>query len=287
MTLLEFQRRMASDVMRPLTPDEQMDPLADDGSGMDAAASAYVKPSSTLTPFERLEIYNRQYWFRLLDALSEDYPALQALMGAEDFDRMARAYLHQNRSTSFTLRNLGARLPAWMKAQNQGTTLAQQVAQLEWAYVESFDASQFEAMRLEQISAIEDVHPMALQPHIHLLAFDAAVDDLVLALRRAERPCSHDVRDALARAASDAGPIWVAVHRHDFVVHYRRLDEGEFVLLAALRDGKTLDQALDAVCQVQAIDVQKLVADVGRWLERSATLGWICPAPDQAMERAN
>ena len=67
-----------------------------------------------LTSFERLEIYNRQYWFRVIAAVSEDFPALAAVLGREKFDRLVLAYLKENPSTSFSLRNLGARLPAWL-----------------------------------------------------------------------------------------------------------------------------------------------------------------------------
>ncbi len=83
MSLLEFQRRMAADVMRPLTEDESMRIYLEDGSCMSDHAATYIKPNRQLAPFERLEIYNRQYWFRVLTALTEDYPALEAVVGAK------------------------------------------------------------------------------------------------------------------------------------------------------------------------------------------------------------
>ncbi len=42
---------------------------------MTAVAESFIAPNSRLTAFERLEIYNRQYWFRVLGALAEDFPA--------------------------------------------------------------------------------------------------------------------------------------------------------------------------------------------------------------------
>ena len=68
-----------------------------------------------LTSFERLEIYNRQYWFRTIAAVSEDFPALAAVLGSKRFDSLVLAYLKENSSTSFTLRNLGSRLPRWLE----------------------------------------------------------------------------------------------------------------------------------------------------------------------------
>ena len=92
MSLLEFQRRMAADVMRPLTEDESMRIYLEDGSCMSDRAATYIKPNRQLTPFERLEIYNRQYWFRVLTALTEDYPALEAVVGAKHFEVLARCF---------------------------------------------------------------------------------------------------------------------------------------------------------------------------------------------------
>ena len=39
-------------------------------------ARDYIAPSATLRANERLELYHRQYWYRLLDSLAEDFPAL-------------------------------------------------------------------------------------------------------------------------------------------------------------------------------------------------------------------
>src|SRR5277367_5310660 len=133
MTLLELQRRMSQDVMRPLTADFAMqasvEPLAN-----------YIKPSSLLTSFERLEIYNRQYWFRVIAAVAEDFPALNAVLGEKVFNRLVLAYLRENPSTWFTLRNLGSKLPQWLEQHAEFAPRRHDhvldVARLEWAYVE-------------------------------------------------------------------------------------------------------------------------------------------------------
>ena len=113
MNLLELQRRMSQDVMRPLTPDFEMRASTEQGLETAEIAAGYIKPNSHLTSFERLEIYNRQYWFRVIAAVEEDFPALNAVLGQEMFDALTLAYLRESPSTSFSLRNLGARLPAW------------------------------------------------------------------------------------------------------------------------------------------------------------------------------
>ncbi len=81
---------------------------------MTDVAESFIAPNSRLTAFERLEIYNRQYWFRVLGALAEDFPALRAVVGGARFEALSIAYLTEHPSRSFTLRNLGSKLPAWL-----------------------------------------------------------------------------------------------------------------------------------------------------------------------------
>src|SRR5579871_273024 len=100
MSLLAFQRRMAADLMLPLAPGDVLDPKI---------AAAYVKPNDRLTARERLEIYSRSYWYRLLDSLYEDYPGLRAVVGQRAFHRLSQAYLADLPSASWTMRNLGSR----------------------------------------------------------------------------------------------------------------------------------------------------------------------------------
>src|SRR5580704_15720679 len=185
MNLLEFQRRMAEDVRRPLTPEFEMQQVAEDGRSVSGIAACYVKPNAQLSSFERLEIYNRQYWFRVIGAVSEDFPALSAVLGSKRFDSLVLAYLKENSSTSFTLRNLGARLPRWLEDHPEFAptrhALVLDVARLEWAYVEAFDKFATAPLTLEDFANLGDDSKLFLQPHLQLLDLRYPVDELVLA----------------------------------------------------------------------------------------------------------
>src|ERR1700757_2926569 len=105
MTLLEVQTRMARAIFEPLTSSDRI---------IAAADADYIKPNDRLTSLERLEIYSRSYWFRILDSLYDDFPGLRAVLGERAFHRLSRAYLAECPSRSFTLRNLGSRLSDWL-----------------------------------------------------------------------------------------------------------------------------------------------------------------------------
>ena len=70
MDLESLQREMAAAVMQPLTKDDNMRATLADGRSTADVAESFIAPNSRLTAFERLEIYNRQYWYRVLGALA-------------------------------------------------------------------------------------------------------------------------------------------------------------------------------------------------------------------------
>jgi len=128
MDLAELQREMAAAVMLPLTADEQMRSQSADGRQMNAVAESFIAPNSRLSAFERLEIYNRQYWFRVMGALAEDYAALRAVVGNGRFEALSVAYLKEHPSRSFTLRNLGSKLPEWLAVHGEWAGRRQRLA---------------------------------------------------------------------------------------------------------------------------------------------------------------
>src|SRR5882762_983869 len=114
--LRDIQHAFAAGIMRPLTPDQRMQPKWIDGKSARKAAAAFIKPNDRLTSFERLEIYNRQYWFRLIDCFYEDFPGLRSLIGEKRFYDLAVAYLTKYPSTSFALGELGNKLEKFLAA---------------------------------------------------------------------------------------------------------------------------------------------------------------------------
>src|SRR5258708_1185862 len=143
MKLKTLQRTMAPAVMQPLTRSERMQQTAANGKAMRSYAARFVKPNDRLTSFERLEIYNRQYWFRLLSSMIEDFPGLRAILGERRFEEMCKAYITDCPSRSFTLRNLGAPLESWLrkhpKCPGAKHALALDLFRLQWPHLHAFD----------------------------------------------------------------------------------------------------------------------------------------------------
>jgi putative DNA-binding protein len=290
MNLLELQRRMAEDVRRPLTSDFGMQQETEDGCSISQLAEGYVKPNDRLTSFERLEIYNRQYWFRLIAAVSEDFPALAAVLGAKRFNNLVLAYLKENPSTSFTLRNLGRNLPMWLVGHPESAParhlLLLDVARLEWAYIEAFDGGIVPPITQEDLGDLGADSTLSLQPHLQLLDLRYPVDELVLAVHK-ETPASDIVSNAvLEREQKQMSPrrlptmrraaIYLAVHRFDNSVYYRRIDREAFLLLSALQRRIGVDEAIEAAFADSKIAAEEQGQKIQQYFAHAAELGWFC-----------
>src|SRR5262252_10075883 len=93
MDLDQIQRNMFEAVRQPLTASEDMRQRTREGRSLHGLAESIIKPNDRLTSLERLEIYNRQYWFRLLSCMYDDFPGLRAIVGEKQFEKLATAYL--------------------------------------------------------------------------------------------------------------------------------------------------------------------------------------------------
>lgn len=279
---------MAAAVMRPLMRDDSMKTRSINGKATKKIAECFIKPSDRQTSFERLEIYNRQYWFRLRKCLFNDYPGLRAVLGDRKFARLTDTYLAQNPSRSFTLRNLGSRLAKFLES-NPGLTaprqsLALDMARLEWAYIQAFDNETRPALNSGDLAGMDASKiRLQLQPHLTLLKLKNEIADFLVEIKRNAglrgEASNAMTRNHLLKRTKPAPRLkremnFVAVHRFQDKVYFKRLQLGQFVLLSALQNGATLEKACAKVVGL------KITADLGEtiknWFSEWAALEWFC-----------
>ena len=287
-----LQRRMAAAVMRPLTRNEQMRKRDASCSSVADETGAFIRPNDRLTSFERLEIYNRQYWFRLFSSFEEDFPGLKSVVGSRRFQALMRAYLEAHPSRSFTLRNLGSSLVEWLKENPQyakpDADSAVAMAALEWAHIEAFDNESREPLTADEIARLDGDSHIALQPYLRLLAAPYAVDDALLAVREGSQPTGMQASNAVSihlvrRARSRRlvrEQIYLAVHRHDDTVYYKRLSREDFLLLRALEGGQSLGEAIDVAFVDSAIPESDRPALIQAAFHHWMQMGWLCAPRD-------
>ncbi len=287
-SLRQLQQRMAALVMQPLTQQETT--RRRDASGRFTAheAADFIRPNDRLTSVERLEIYNRQYWLRLFSNFEEDFPGLRAVLGRRRFQRLMRAYLEACPSTSFSLRNLGSRLTYWLRENPTWTQpdheLALEVATLEWAHIEAFDSASWPVLTPEAFENIGPQSQLTLQPHLRLLQANHPIDDAVIAWRNQDSGANTS-SNAMATHGSrrirrlhnlPREDVYLAVHRFEDTVYYRRLLVEDYHLLSALQAGTVLEDAIETAFKHSLMPEEErprhLQSAFQYWIE----MGWIC-----------
>lgn len=101
---------------------------------------ALVEPSHTMAPAQRVEVYADAYFLRLRDVLAEDFPSVARLLGDESFAGLVRRYLKAHPSTEPSVRHLGRALAEFIASQDDLPPWLGDLAALEWARVNAFDA---------------------------------------------------------------------------------------------------------------------------------------------------
>lgn len=287
--LRAIQRAFAQGIMRPLTPGQRMKSKWIDGKPTLKFVSRFVKPNDRLNSFERIEIYNKQYWFRLLDCFYEDFPGLRTLLGEKRFHDLSIAYLTKYPSNSFTLRDLGNRLekfllrePAWIAPHHK---LARDIVRLEWAHILAFDNAALPPLEIDDLLGGDPARlRLGFQPHLTFLACDYPVDDYILAVRRREEPrgeasnaMNERAKRKTARKLARPKPekIWLAVHRSDYAVYYKRLAPEAYLICSALQKGFTLQAACERAFRRKKRD-ENFSATLQGWFAQWASFGWFC-----------
>lgn len=221
---------------------------------MPAGAASYIRPSRTLRPEQRVQIYADAYLARLVEALEEDFPAVCRWVGHRRFHELCRAYLERHPSRSRSLNPLGRKLPRFLPRGG-----ARDLARTEVAMSEVFDAEPAEPLKPpdfgtrspEALAAVR----LAFVPAFRLLELDHAVNPYIDAVRR-----ERDDVPALRRKRS-----WVAVYRKDFQVWRMDLREAAHAALSALHRGRPVASAVAAASRAWTGKPAALQSQLRQW----------------------
>src|SRR5258708_24241113 len=101
---------------------------------------AIVLGDDRLSAEDRVDIYANMYFYRILDALKEDFPATLAVLGADDFHNLITGYLIEYPPTEPSISHCGRHLADYLHdhpMQERAPFIAD-LARLERATVEAF-----------------------------------------------------------------------------------------------------------------------------------------------------
>lgn len=215
-----------------------------------------------LGPQAQIEVYRRQYRLRLGDAVREELAGLAAL-APEAIEAWIPAYLADHPSQSWTLNRVADRFEGWLAAQPRLPEGALDMARLDRAVNDGFEAAEVAPIRPE---AIGSGLRLALPPSVRLLRFGWSV---------------HRFRaQALADEAPDpleAGDFPVVVFRVERRMRHLQMHPVAWSLLGRVGAGEPLGDAIGAVV-AEGAPVSLLQASLQGWFAFYVEHGLLCEA---------
>ncbi len=211
----------------------------------------------------RVEIYANMYFYRILDALKEDFPATLAIVGADNFHNLITDYLVEHPPTHYSINEAGRSLAGFVREHPIGRAhpFLADLAALEWAIIESFHAKDAAALDADMVRQFAPERWPALRlvthPAVRLLALDYRVDGVLAAVERNDR-WSPPARE----------PSPTLVWRNRTMVYYRALEAPEFDALDAAMSGATFAEicARFAAATASGDAVSEINRNLSRWL---------------------
>ncbi|HEU4583049.1 MAG TPA: DNA-binding domain-containing protein [Polyangiaceae bacterium] len=231
-----------------------------------------------VAPVEQIEIYREQFWLRHTSSLVEDFPGLGGILGQADWERLVESYLQAFAPDSWTLRELGRRFPEHVARHPElpHHQLCCDMARLEWAFIELFDAADCPPLDLAKLGTLPpnvlETGQILLNPALRLLEVSYPVADLRMQLLESRRNghagAGVQIPDPLAQQL-------VLYRASDRRLYHRPMSPEAFSLLSALERRLSLVAACEHALQAWPEHAERLQQNVAGWFQAWARCGWI------------
>jgi len=248
---------------------------------MEEEACDYIVPSPTLKPAARIQIYNQQYWWRLLNALHDIYPLVTRLFGYYDFNmRLGIPYICRYPPNHWSLSHLGSRLPQWLKEEYQESDreLILNAAAIDNAFNDSFTSVDQKALSMDNLPVPNDPasimdRPLFLQKHVHLFAMNYDLFDFRVEFLK-QNP-DYWIENDFPPLQKGRPYYFVLYRTLNNLINWKEISNAEYFLLSQLALGISVEAACDLL-ETQDEEIQKAAyQNLHRWFQEWTALRWL------------
>jgi Putative DNA-binding domain len=210
----------------------------------------------------RLGIYADAYRLRIIEALSNSYPILKALLGDDLFEKAASSYIDKFPSTYRNMRWVGDQMSEHLQVSFPQYPIAAEMATFEWALGLAFDADDAPILTLQNLAEIPPENWADLRfkfhPAMQLFMFKFNVLRVWQALNAEEAP---------PKVAQINEPC--VVWRKNLNSHYRSLDVAELAAIQAVISGTSFGELCEKLQENASEEVATMQAAqyLSGWIE--------------------
>ena len=247
--LKKQQKWFASIIVRPIDEDSRINPLSPSGDYMEEEAFDFIVPSPSLRPAQRIQIYNQQYWWRLLDVMHEATPLVTRLFGYHDFNHIiGKPYLVDHPPDTWSLTSLGDHLPEWMNKNYHANDkqLVLDAAKIDRGLNIAFFSKHQKAIDAQ--STAGDMQKilqqnMRLQPHVFL--FDLRYDLFSFRKAMLKEEVEYWLTNDFPKLVQDRRYYFVLYRNSHNNLNWEEISPSAFRLLSLFSEGTTIEKACE------------------------------------------
>lgn len=274
LSLREIQKWFASIITIPLQKDNKLPCHDSTGNEIAETSKQYILPGPKLKSHERIELYHQQYWWRLIEVMQENFPALTRLFGYESFNQtIAIPYIHAHPASHYSLSRLGDKLSTWIQKCYKGTdkTLVLEFAKIDWAANKSFWVKNLplipSSFPMEKIVFT----PLTLQPHVFLFSLKA--DLFTFRDEFLSKDVEHWSQNPFPdfKVEESYFVLYRSLHND---IHWKKLSKGGYLMLSFIKESFTIQEACEKLEEIGGDAFQEASEEISLWLYEWSSLGF-------------
>jgi hypothetical protein len=241
---------------------------------MRAATAQHFSGNERMSAAAQVNLYRQQFWLRHTAVLIEDFPGLSGLLGQEQWENVAQSYLTTRGYGVESLRDLGRDLAEHLlELELDHGPLLVDMARVEWAYVEAFDAKDDVPLDPAELSKIPlnawETARFTLSQSISLLSLSYPASDV----RRSLKQGSDSAETLLTNTQNEE--LYLVVYRRHRDLFDKKISRPAFLLLQEFSRGTPLIEACASVVE-ECPEAESLFdAELFAWFSLWGKLGWI------------
>jgi hypothetical protein len=264
---------------RPIDVDSRMNPISPRGIPMVEEACEYIAPSPTLRPHQRIEIYNQQFWWRLLSILHEAFPLLTRLFGFSVFNlEIGMPFLAKYPPRHWSLMELGALLPQWIDEEyhQKDRDLVLHAALVDNSFETGFPVAELPSLTTEdcQDSATLLKQKLYLQSHITLfrLPYHLFKFRETFVAQDGNYWLEHDFPPLEKEQSPYCSVVFRNLHNE---MIWREITEAQYHLLTLFQNGCSVELACESLEKEHPKFLAQTMKNIHLWFQEWTARKWL------------
>lgn len=247
---------------------------------MEDEAWDYIIASPTLQPHQRIELYNQQYWWRLLTIMHDNFPFLTRLFGYVAFNEIISVpFICHYRPDHWALARLGERLPKFLKEhyKEKDKRLIHDAATLDLAYMRVFTSKHRPSLDVKSLQNDPKgvlSRKLYLQGHVVLLTYPYHLLNLRDALMK-EKDGNYWLDNPLPELEKGRHFHFVLQRSPYGRSQWRELTSLQYNLLKKFKTGTSVSAICEWLESQQGDEAEEALTHIHLWFQEWMLGGWL------------